>query len=401
MIIVTTSSRYTSRNAQCCLSATEIIRPLLRRAVLCILAVSAMLTTSASARSEAYPALNRAVDLYLAGEDEKAVDLLLPLAEAGDPDAGYLLVDQFRLRNSLRRRINQEGPKKVTRQYLQQAQKRWLEEAAESGHYGAMLAYTRRRGIGPVTPSEIEKRFRWLELAASRGDSAAVARLGLANLGAIASPGEYKADPGRGIAMLEEAWAAGESDVLYIFPIYRVLLDIYLADDKSQERAPLFSKKILQGVPNGGFPINDSIRSHLAKLSHETRQAGALKWLYVARQADPNNLAVAERAVELEDELSETRQRQVREDLDGLISKRMKLWRDSQEGREQRVAWLRRNHPDLFQNGDSVGSRVDPGAWCHPPKIEKVTIKNWEDSAAFESCMRSMVAISKSTRSSE
>ena len=279
MFIVTDIGHYANRNTQCCLPATKMTRPLLHITVLCILAVSGMLATSAIARGEAYPALNRAVDLYLAGEHEKAVDLLLPLAEAGEPDARFLLVDQTRLRNALRRRVVRKGSTKTARQDLAQTMKLWLKEAAESGHYGAMLVYTRRRGIGANNPLEIEETFRWLELVASRGDSTAMARLGLANLGAIASPAGYRADPDRGISMLAEAWAAGQSNVLNVLPIHRALLDIYLADDESQGQLPLFSKKVFQDVPNGGFPINDLVRSHITKLSLEARQAETLKWL--------------------------------------------------------------------------------------------------------------------------
>ncbi len=401
VFIVKNISRYTDRNTQCLSPATKMISPLLHGTLLCILALFAMLATSAIARGEAYPALDRAVDLYLSEEYEKAVDLLLPLAEAGDPDARFLLADQTRLRHALLRRVVRKGSTKNARRDLAETIKRWLKEAAESGHYGAMLAYTRRRAIGSDTPSEIDETFRWLELAASRGDGTAMARLGLANLGAVPRPAGYKADPDRGISMLEEAWAAGQSKVLYVLPIHRALLDIYLMDNVSQEQAPLFSRKIFQDVPNGGFPINDLVRGHIAKLSLETRQAEALKWLYVARQADPNNSAVAEMALELESKLSADRQRQVREDLAALISKRLKLWHDAQEDREIRVDWLRQNHPDLFADDDFVSARVDPGFWCPPPKLEQVTIIDWEESAAFESCMRSMVAISRTTRSDQ
>jgi len=100
---------------------------------------------------------------YKAGAYQRAIDLWLPLAEAGDPRAQEFIGI-----------LHEEGhgvPKDIDKALA------WYERAAESGDMAAQYNLGRIYLDGKLVAQDVERGHAWLQRAADQGDSDALALL--------------------------------------------------------------------------------------------------------------------------------------------------------------------------------------------------------------------------------
>lgn len=108
--------------------------------------------------------LGDGIAAYQRGDDATALRILRPLAEAGEPEAQYLVG-----------RLYQQG-RGVAQDEAEAI--RWYRKAAEREHPGAQFELGRAYDEGVIVPQDDAEAARWYEQAARRGHSEAQCRLG-------------------------------------------------------------------------------------------------------------------------------------------------------------------------------------------------------------------------------
>lgn len=120
------------------------------------LALLPVLTMLLCPTGDAWADIGRGVDLFERGRYDEAATVLMPLAEAGDPAAQYLLGVMYL-------NLMVEPPQEHSALLL-------IRHAAEAGHMPAQTELARMYRAGDGVEQDFTKMMAWYERAAERGD---------------------------------------------------------------------------------------------------------------------------------------------------------------------------------------------------------------------------------------
>ncbi len=352
------------------MSPRPLLAPLLAALLLVGLAPPAGFAQAQAQAQAPLADLQIGVDLLLAGDAESAADLLLPLAEAGDADARYLVATDAQIQKTLAlegwRRA--QGGAEAAEQQLQA----WLGAAADAGHPGALEAMVTRG-------KDLATRLHYAEKGAEAGLPAAQEWLGAVRFGV------YEADaakPEEAVAWLEIAAGAGRASAAIALGV-RYLQGKGLPQDEARGVRWLLRAADM-GDPGALLPL---ARAAVAQPSLVGGPEEALRWLATARENTGESLSAGAR--NLRDGLERDAVERAEDDA--------RIWwerkRDDPDTPLGRVdAWLAR----AFESGRSwanwevafLASNVD----CEAPKLQRLVINNYESSGHFDACMLEALA---------
>lgn len=341
----------------------------LRRLAAPFLACLLLLAPAAPMHAQRVPIqdLQIAIDVLLAGDAESAAELLLPLAEAGDADARYLLATDAQLHKTLAMegwRLGQ-GSAEAARDQVQA----WLGGAADAGHPGALEAMVSRG-------QDLATRMHYAEKGADAGLAAAMEWLGSVRFGVYA---EDQAEPEEGVAWLELAARQGRSSAAVNLGV-RYLEGRGLPADPERGIRWLVRASDM-GDPTALFPLGRAAAEDPGLVGGREE---ALRWLLTAKENSGGSLAASEQR--LRDSLERDAEARATDDA-RIWWERKRADRETPLGRVD--AWLE----NRFEAGREwanwevafLASNVD----CPAPKLQRLEISHYEASGHFDACMLS------------
>ncbi len=349
-------------DAACTVPAGFVVGALIRRVSRVSWLLILILASDVSADVQPHQRLKEAVEAFLQGDYDNSVELLVPLAEEGDPDAAYLLSSQLELAVADNRKHRGDRGRIEHREHRLSL----LEAAAENGHLGS-LRYLYRRFGAPISE---DARITWIEYAIELGDSRAlVERAGRS----LNMKGVIDRD------LFEQAHTTGHLWSTLILGLY------YRDPQFTPDPRRAFQLALAAAVPMGGGV--EWLANDYKDGSGTARDpVKALQWYYVARDRDSKaNSPYKEQILELEEELTAPQRRESRNAADSFLAERRSILEDEGSLRGKTFGWLKTHYPKRARRMELLWmfapTLFDPAWLCPPPEIEQIEIEGWFESA--------------------
>lgn len=339
----------------------------LRRLFLALALASATLAHSVppAAAQVAVQDLQIGVDLLLAGDAASAAEVLIPVAERGDPDARYLLATDAQLQKApaMAAWRRTQGGQEAAEQQLQA----WLGTAADAGHRGALEAMVTRG-------KDLATRMHYAERGADADLAGAMEWLGSVRFG-VYDADEVRAE--EGLAWLQLAAERGRAASAINLGV-RYLRGNGLPQDKERGVRWLLRASDM-GDPSALMPLANAASEDPGLVGGREE---ALRWLLTAKENAGG--AVDGMEQRLRDSLD--RDAEARAEGDARIWWERK--RDDPStpiGRTARWLETRYDADREWANWEVafLASNVD----CPAPKLQRLDIANYESSGHFDACM--------------
>jgi hypothetical protein len=322
--------------------------------------------STSSALARASEELIEGVTLYLSTDYEQATAVLIPLAQAGDSDARYLMtLDPTATRPTAA--FEAWAALQGDPQLVDGIVRGWIGQAARDDHFGAIELLFRAQ-------IDMDTRIRWGERGAELGMPDAEEWLATVRLGFY---GEEFTQAGRGVELLERAV---EKDDIHALIFY----GYHLTRGEIVERDFARGLDLLRRAAEKGDTDAVAVLAqiHDADPDEAPPPTEALTWLYIDFDRSGRE-AGAEAIAKVEWKLSPNEQRQARRAADMWWAEHLSN-RETDLGRA--AAWLARTYPQRHWEPWEIAF-ISKTVECPVPRLKKIIVADYGESADYARCM--------------